>query len=540
MVGVTSAIRRGREAFDRQAWAEAHALFAACADPEPGDLERLAVAAHLLGRDDESARAWELAHLARAGEGDHAGAARCAAWLGMALLLRGEVARASGWLARAERSATRAGRECAARGFLLVPTFLDAIGRGDTERAAELAGEIIAIAQRCGDPDLLALGTLSRGEALLAAGQIGDGTRLLDEVMVSVTTGEVSPIPAGIVYCAVIEACVDVFDLRRATEWTEALRAWCERQPDLVPYRGQCLVHRSQVLLANGAWAEAMAEAEHARTRLSDPAHPALGAALYQLGELHRLRGELVDAERAYRAAGELGREPVPGLALLRLAQGKVDAASAATRRAVDERRGEPGRPALLAAAVEILLAAGDVDGARAARDELVALAAAIDRPLLRAIAACATGSVRLAEGDATAALPELRAAAIAWRGLGVPYDEARARVLLALACRALGDHDAAGIELDAARAAFDRLRARPDVARVTALRDPGAAPRGLTPREREVLRLVATGRANKEIAADLAISGHTVARHLQNIFLKLGVSSRAAATAYAYEHDVV
>ncbi len=536
-------IERAREAFARQAWGEAYALLAAGGPLDADDLERLAVAAHMAGRDDESTLAWERAHLecVRLGHPDRA--ARCAGWLAIGLMLRGDMAQASGWLARAARLLDETADDCAARGYLQVPVFLQTLGSGDAATALELANDIVAIARRFDDNDLLALGALGRGQATLALGETAKGMSLLDEVMVAVTSGEVSPIPAGIVYCAVIEACMDILDLRRAAEWTEALDGWCAAQPDLVPYRGQCLVHRSQVLQAHGEWTEAVAEVERARRRLSEPAHPALGLALYQQGELHRLRGELADAERAYRAASEHGREPAPGLALLRLEEGKADAAVAAVRRMVEESRGQLIRPTMLAASVDIMLATGDVETARSAAEELATIAGAVDAPLLlRAIAAYATGSVLLAEGEAARALASLRRACAGWRDLEMPYDAARARVQIGLACRALGDHDAANFEIGAARATFELLGAHPDLARAVRLlgRDERTRLAGLTNRECEVLRLVATGRTNREIAGVLVISDHTVGRHLQNIYMKLGLSSRAAATAYAYDHDLV
>jgi ATP/maltotriose-dependent transcriptional regulator MalT len=533
-------LERARMAYARHAWAEAYDLLAVEAAQGPvalEDSERLAVAAYLVGKDAESALAWERAHRECQRLDDPELAARCAFWLAFGLLLRGELAQAGGWLARAARLVE--GRDdSVARGLLLVPTAIGALEEGDTAAAAALAIEALEIGRRTDDKDLLAFAMLLRGEAALAQGDTVRGLTALDEVMVAVTTGEVSPIPAGIVYCAVIEACMAVFDLRRAAEWTGALSDWCDAQPDLVPYRGQCLVHRSQILQAHGEWPDAASEAARACERLSQPAHPALGMAMYQQGEMHRLRGEFEQAERAYRQANGNGREPIPGLALLRLAEGKVDGAAAAIRRAATEARGL-GRPGVLAAAVEILIAAGDATGARVASEELTKIAADVGAPVLVAMAAHATGAVLLAEGAASDALAALRPASTGWRRLDMPYEEARSRVLVALARRATGDHDGADLELDAARTAFERLGAQPDLARVAAVVRPALAS-DLTERECEVLRLVAQGKTNREIGSVLVISEHTVARHLQNVFTKLELSSRTAATAYAYENGIV
>jgi ATP/maltotriose-dependent transcriptional regulator MalT len=537
------AIDRGRAAFDRKAWSEARVAFAACHELCVDDLDRLAVAAFLVGADDESAAAWERAHLAAADLGDADRAAHFACWLGITHLLHGEVAHGGGWLARAERFAAQADERGSARGLLLVPAFLEALGSGDCDAAEGFAVEMLAIGHRSRDKDVLAFGLLCHGEAMIARGDALDAMKLFDEAMVSVTTGEVSPITSGIVYCGVIEACMGAFDLRRAAEWTDALEDWCSAQPDLVPFRGQCLVHRSQVLQARGRWSDAMSEVVHARERLSEAAHPALGLACYQQAELHRLRGEFEDAERAYRAAGEHGHEPVPGLALLRLAEGDVRAARAAIDRMLAERADTMGRAMLLGAAVEILLAADDLAGARAAADELTAIALAADVPMLRATAAAAAGAVALEAGDATAALRTLRDARTLWHELALPYEVALTRVEIARACRLLGDDDAAAIEADLARSAFIDLGAQPDVARVDDLGAHAGPDRSadlLTEREREVLRLVAAGKTNREIAGELVISEHTVARHLQNMFTKLGVSSRTAAASYAYERRLV
>jgi ATP/maltotriose-dependent transcriptional regulator MalT len=534
-------VQAPQDAFARHSWREVYTLLTDAGDDLDADhLEMLAVAANLIGRDQDSIRAWERAfadHL-RAGRRDRAAQSAC--WAALVLLLRGEMAQAGGWMTRAERIVEELGADVpvAARGMLLIPAALGAITSGDAEAADRIAEQIIAIGIAVDEPDLLAFGRLSAAQAALVAGDIARSMRMFDEVMLSVTMGDVSPIPAGIIYCAVVDGCVEACDLRRAAEWTEALRRWCDDQPDLVPYRGQCMVHRSQVLLAQGSWADAATEAEQACERLADPFHPALGLAHYQRGELHRLRGELDAAVEAYREASRYGHDPIPGFALLRLAEGDVEGAVRAARRMLDEHGSGPARCGLLAAAVEVRLAAGDAADADQLADELASLAAAMGNALPAASAAYARGTARLASGDAPSAITALRAACAVWRDLQMPYEVARTRYQLGLAYRAVGDEDAADLELDAARATFESLGASVDLARIGAVA--AAQPGGLTARECQVLRLVAAGMTNRGIAAELVISEHTVSRHLQNIFMKLGVTTRAAATAYAYEHHLV
>ena len=539
------ALERGREAFARHRWADAYTQLSAADGQAPlpaDDLERLAIAAYLVGRDDDSDELWSRAHHAHVTHGAAVRAARCAFWLGFGLLLRGEAARGGGWLGRARRLLDDGRHDCAERGYLLVTTGFQRSAEGDEATACAVADEAGDIGRRFGDPDLVALAGLVQGQALIRLGEAARGMALLDEVMVAVTAGEVSPIVTGIGYCAVLEACQEVFDLRRAQEWTEALRRWCAAQPDLVPYRGQCMVHRSEILQLHGAWPNAMDEARRAAARLSEPtAHPAIGLAYYQQAELHRLRGEFAMAEEAYRRAHQWGRAPQPGLAQLRLAQGAVGAAEATIRRVLDEAVSRVERARLLAAGVEIMLAAGDAAAAGAAARELADIAADLDAPYLRGVSACATAAVLLREGDARGAVAAVRPSLGIWQQLDAPYEAARARVLLGVACRELGDGDTADLELDAARRAFAELGAGPDVARVDELTP--AAPRpsgGLTDRELQVLALAAGGRTNRQIASALVISEHTVRRHLQNIFAKLDVPSRAAATAYAYEHGLI
>jgi DNA-binding NarL/FixJ family response regulator len=539
-------LAEGQESFQRQAWSDAFAQLSAAdrtAPLEPEDLERLATAAYLIGRDGDSADIWARAHQVFLSRGGLERAVRCAFWLAFGLLNRGEHARGGGWIARAQRLLDDGENDCVEQGYLLLPVGLRHIGEGDVAAAYATFCRAAEIAERFGDPDLVALALHSRGRGLIRMGEIDRGVAMLDEAMAAVDAGDVSPIVVGDVYCSVIEGCLEIFDLRRAQEWTAVLTHWCESQPDLVPYRGQCLVRRAEILQLHGEWPDALEEAQQACERLSrPPGEPAAGAAFYQQAELHRLRGEFTAAENAYRQASQWGRRPEPGLALLRMAQGQNDAAEAAIRRTVDEARGHVVRSRVLPAHVEIMLAVDDVEAARAAAEELSEIAATIEAPFLRAVAAQAQGAVLLADGEPRAALDALRDAWTGWKDLEAPYEAARVRVLMGLACRGLGDEEGALMELDAARCVFQQLGAAPDLARLDSLSRRAASDgaHALTRRELQVLRRVAAGQTNRAIAAELFISERTVERHVSNIFTKLRISSRAAATAYAYEHRLV
>jgi DNA-binding CsgD family transcriptional regulator len=541
------ALTRGRAAFDRKAWSEAYrelSLADRHSPLAPEGLDCLATAAYLVGHESIAAEVRARAHAGFVERGDLLRAARSAFWLGYSLIsVHAQQAQANGWLARAKRLLDECGEERVEYGLLLCTQGYMKIVEGDFTSALGLFEQADAVGTHFADIDVTSLARHAQARVLLRMNRRAEGFALLDEVMIAVTSGEVVPMIAGVIYCSVISACYDVFDVDRAREWTDALSGWCSAHPDIVPFRGQCLVRRSELMQLHGEWDDAVAEAQRATTAIARaPIETEIGAAHYQQAELYRLRGDLARAEESYRRASQAGRTPEPGLALLRLAQGNVDAAGAAAHRMLEETKDARNRARLLGAAVEIMLAQHDVPAARTAADELSQIARTFDSRILRATAAHACGAVALAAGESSAALELLRNAVTAWQELRAPYDIGRCRELIGRAYRVLGDEEGAQLEFDAAQDAFDRLGAAPDSARVASLgaQPTGAASGALTGREVEVLRLVAAGKTNRAIALNLSISEKTVARHLSNIFTKLDLPSRSAATAYAYEHKLV
>lgn len=502
------------------------------------DLERLAIAGYMLGKDGDCEEAWIAANRVWSERGEAERAAGCAFRHALGLFFRGDLAPAMGWVARGGRLLENR-PESVEQAWFRMLTALPRLFSGDAGTYSSFveAGEI---AERLADLDAAMFARICRGYALILEGRLADGMALLDEAMVSVTADEVAPTLAGIAYCQVITLCQAVFDVRRAREWTAALTRWCDSQPGLVPFRGNCLVHRCEVLQLQGAWTDAHESARQACKWLAGPPDwDSLGSAHYQLAEIQRLRGELAEAEESYRRASVAGRDPEPGMSLLRLAQGRVDLALAAIRRALDEAEDPLARSRLLPAYVEVMLEAGDVDTARAAADEFESIASHHAAPYLNALAGEAAGAVLLAEGEPRAALSKLRSAHRAWRELGAPHQAARVRLLIGVACRELGDGASAELEFDAARGTLEELGAAPDLERLARMVG-SQSPGGLSRRESEVLTLVAAGKTNRAIATELFITEKTVARHVSNIFTKLGLSSRSEATAYAFKHGLV
>jgi len=542
---VGAGLERAREASRQQAWADACDAYLAVdrvAPLEPEDLERLGEAAFLVGRGDDAVQALQRAYQAHADAGEIADAVRCAFWLSQALNFKGEFAQSGAWLARAARLA-ETDPECGQLGYLLIPEAERRLREGDFAVVLANAVRALALGNQCGDRDLVTIAEMFQGMALINTGQVEQGLAALDEAMVGVAAGETSARVSCWTYCGVIATCHDLHELRRAREWTLALNAWCDSRTQFTGVlSGICRVHRAELLQLSGAWPDAVREAQVACEHMTRGyGEVVAGMAFYQLGEVHRLRGEAGDAEDAYLRASRYGWQTQPGLALLRLAQGNIDAAVAAIRRALAETSERLTRAQHLPAYVEIMLAVDDVAAARDGATELAEIAEEFGMQALYARAAHARGAVQLADGDEAAALPALRRAWQLWRDLDVPYEAARMRVLVGLACRALRDEDTAAIELDAARRAFRQLGAAPDVTRVDVLvaRRPSGDATGLSPREVEVLRLVAAGKTNQAIATELFLSEKTVARHVSNIFTKLHVGSRTAAAAYAFQHGL-
>ena len=549
----SEALLRGRACYERREWDEAFNALSLADQATPlnsDDLHRLAWSAGLTARDDQMLAAYERAYHVLLAAGEELAAARAAFWIGFRLFARGESGRANGWLSRAQRLVDAQPQECVEQGYLLLPVGQRHLSSGEPAAAYECASRAGQIGERFRERDLIAFSRNMQGRALLVQGRVDNGLALLDEAMVAASANELSPIVTGIVYCSAIVSCHRVFAFDRVREWTAALSSWCASQPQLGIFTGHCLVHRAEVMEMNGAWPEAVEEARLAVKRcVRNIERDAAGRAHYQQAEIHRLRGEIELAEAAYREASRSGFEPQPGLALLRLLQADTEAAAIASRRIVGATRDRFARTRFLPAHVEIMIATGDLDEASAASAELQGTAASLNTDVIHAIAAHAHASVQLAQGNPHAALEPARVAFGVWQQMGAPYLAAKLRVLLAQACAALGDLDSARLELEGAREVFERLGAKPALAALEALgmklRDSrkGSAhspERALTERELQVLRLVAKGLTNKGVAQELSLSEKTIDRHVSNIFAKLDVSARAAATALAYERKLI
>jgi ATP/maltotriose-dependent transcriptional regulator MalT len=536
-------LERAREAYRRRDWVTARSGFVRAlgdAPLEADDLYALSNCAWWLGDLEEALRLQRQVHQAYLDGDDVGTAALVAIDIGYTLSLRGEHAQGSGWVGRAGRLLEDQ-PECAEHGYLLYLEFEAAFDASDLDASLGVAQRVHAHGRRFDDPTLLALGVLGQGRVLVRRGEMRAGLALLDEAMLAAVSDELDPAWAGNIYCHLMVACHEIGDIRRAGEWTEVTARWCESMPGAGPFMGICRVHRAQILQVRGAWDAAEREARHVCEELATIDVAIVAEAQYLLGELRRERGDLDAAEAAFREGHRLGRDPQPGLALLRLARGDADSAAASLRSALAAAEGDlPRRARLLAAAVEVALATRDVESARGWADELAVAASTYATTGFTAASLSALGAVQLAEGDAVGAVPTLRDAVREFQAIDASYDTARARLSLARAYEQLDDRDAAKLERQAAEAVFAEL----GIAEAGS-EGPGRGhpPGGLTRRELEVLAMVAAGRSNQEIAAELVLSVRTIERHLATVYQKLGVqgrSARAAAVSFALREGIL
>jgi DNA-binding CsgD family transcriptional regulator len=542
-MGLVEELHRARDAYERRDWVAAYDALATLDDGalQADDFAALASTAYLLGRRNDCIQALQRAFEANLRRGDPLAAVRSACWLSTTLFEGGELAIGSGWLARAERLLDEVAEDVVERGFLLERQLLQHVVKGEFGEAFGIAPQITDYGRRFREPDLVATGLMAEGRMRIYGGDVAGGLQLLDEAMAGVMTSQVSPIVAGTVYCSVIEACQEISDLGRAGQWTHALTTWCDAQPGLVAFTGQSAVHRGQLMRFQGALDDALDELDRAIVRYSaSGGNPAVGLAHYERACVLLVRGDFDAAERAFAVAIEHGHPGQPGRALLWQATGQAEAAVAAVKRLLAEHGDPVQRSSLLPAAVDVLLGTGDTVAAAPLVAELQGIGSSFGCSALLGAGRFAEARLALAQDDAVGAMRAARQAAEVWSGLSARHELARCRVVIGQALRRLGDEESAVSELTGARKAFSEVGARPDERAVAALLGEVTSPGGLSPREVEVLRLVAAGRSNPEIAADLFLSEKTVARHLSNIFTKLDVGSRTAAAAFAYRHDLV
>ncbi|WP_064441949.1 helix-turn-helix transcriptional regulator [Hoyosella altamirensis] len=538
-MSVVESLLEARAAFERRDWVAAYEGLSAMSAAELAgqDFANLATAAALTGRRNDCIQALQRAYQLLHKSGDVLAAIRCACSLAQVLTKAGESAVAGGWIARANRLLDDLGGDVAERGYVQLLVMFRHIFAGEFPQAAVCASAVTDYGKRFSDPDLLAMGLCSQGRMAMYEGRVQEGIALLDEAMVGISTGEVSPLFAGRVYCTMIEGCQEVSDYGRVIEWTMALTNWCDDQPGLVVFTGQCAVHRGQIMRIRGAYREALREYAGAVDRyIAAGTEEAVGLAMAEKGEVLRILGKYKEAEQAYSAATAYGHDPQPGLALVWLASGQTRAAAAAVRRILEETQNPVHRSRALPASIEVLLAVGDMDAASAASAELDRIATAFGCTALLASANYTGGQVLLAKGEAGDATPRFRSAAHDWALLGCRYESARCAVALGRGLSKLGDTESAAAQWVQAREIFRELGATPAQREIDDLLVP-SVPAGLTTREVEVLRLVAAGNSNADIATALFLSEKTVARHMSNIFGKIGVNTRTAAAKFAFDH---
>lgn len=532
----------GRDAFDERSWERAYEGFEAADRVSrlgPEDLELLATSAYMVGMVGEMLDGFERAYNLYIEDGRRLPAARVALWLASNYASRGKLTEASGWVERGRRIVESVDDPAVERGYMLLPGALRQVMEGRFESVVAASAEAADIGRRFADQDLVALASQTQGRALLHLGKSDDGFRLFDEVMVSVTGGECSPMVSGIVYCSVVEGCYEAHDIRRAAVWTEALTTWCGSQEGLVAFTDQCLAHRAEILRHRGdfdaAWSEAVRSLESgARGGVAAQAH-------YQMAEIARIRGDYTAAEASYGEVSARGGEAQPGLALLRMRQGNHDAAVASISRARDETADRLATMKLLPGYVEVMIETGSIIQAEEAVARMADTASLTGTEMHRAWAAEGAGRASLARSDHTGAASGFREALALWDQLRMPYEGARSQAGLAAALLDAGDRDGAKALVEAARATFHRLGAAPDLSSLERLSSSSApAPFGLTGREIEVLSKLAGGATNREIAAELVLSERTIDRHVSNIFTKMGVGTRSAATARAIREHIV
>lgn len=523
---------RWRERYDELAVRDLSTL-------SPEDLELLAEAAFWLGRPRDAVAARQRAYSIYRDRNEHERAARVSWQLFHGHFELDETAAASGWLNRTQRHIAEV-PDSIERGYAAIATAMWARHSGNLDEAVTQAAFAHELGQTRGDRNLAAWGLSVKGGMLTARGHIAAGLALLDDAMVETISGELDSFVTGWIYCYLLKTCQALGDVSRAGEWTEAAVRWCEQQGVNSWYPGVCRLHRCEVASLRGEWTSAEQHALRAADELAPFGDYLVAEGHYIAGEIRRRRGDYAGAEEAFRRSHELGHEPQPGLALIRLVQGDAQGAASQLRLALKSRAHSPmSRARLLVAHVEAELEQGDTAAAERSVAELGKLAQATESRLLWALLAMSHGALLLAKDDLDGALPLLREACSACQQLNLPYEAAQVRMILGKAARRAGDEETARLEFEAARAAFERLGAGPDAERAARASGVAPNPKGLSDREVEVLRLVASGRSNRDIASTLVISEHTVRRHLSNIFHKIGVTSRSAATAFAFEHDL-